>query len=202
MARVGRPDGVRRRDRLPGLAQGQLHKPPAQAIAAETAAPPSDPSGLAGTGTRNGRRRTHAPDNPVIEAGMRGRPGAARGLALAACGTSASGSPLTAAASKGPVVVGSANFPARSATRPDLRHGAGGQGCQGHRPVQHRCPRGLLSRDRKGHHHDHPGIQRRPAHHGRGPVRHCSHDGPGGRAAQGQAPRVAADPQPIPGPGQ
>jgi osmoprotectant transport system substrate-binding protein len=37
--------------------------------------------------------------------------GCAGGLALAACGTSASGSPLTPSASKGSVVVGSANFP-------------------------------------------------------------------------------------------
>ena len=35
----------------------------------------------------------------------------AAGVALAACGSSASGSPLTPAASKGSVVVGSANFP-------------------------------------------------------------------------------------------
>jgi osmoprotectant transport system substrate-binding protein len=46
-----------------------------------------------------------------LKRGCAGGLALAVGLALAACGTAASGSPLTPSASKGSVVVGSANFP-------------------------------------------------------------------------------------------
>ena len=46
-----------------------------------------------------------------LKRGCAGGLALAVGLALAACGTSASGSPLTPSASKGSVIVGSANFP-------------------------------------------------------------------------------------------
>jgi glycine betaine/choline ABC-type transport system substrate-binding protein len=51
------------------------------------------------------------PTTRSLKRGCAAGPALAAGLALAACGTSASGSPLTPTASKSSVVVGSANFP-------------------------------------------------------------------------------------------
>jgi hypothetical protein len=48
---------------------------------------------------------------PSLKRGYAAGLALAAGIALAACGSSASGNPLTPAASKGSVIVGSANFP-------------------------------------------------------------------------------------------
>ena len=152
------------------------------------------PSGLA-RGRRLGRACASRPGNPyrkrpqwtprsimhryqcaeAIIAGSAAR----RRPALAACssGSSRRQPAIAGGASRSSVVVGSANFPERTARR-DIRPGPAGQGSQGHYQVQHRRPGGLLPADREGRDHDHPQVQRRAADH---LVEHRQHGGHHGR---------------------